>query len=285
MNEMTDIYQAIAWMTAVSLAAGFMTGCVAYRRKGQQIVLCLSLSVVAAVYFQLYGSGQLFWARFIPNSATIIYSNFAAVFAALATGWALRLPDTPKWRRYSLGFLLACMTAAAILWPLLSIGLRPPPNGGDDWNAGVAIQTSWATCSPAAVATLLHHEGIDVSEAEMIPLCLSDSSGTPTLGLYRAVKLVADRENRSVTIVTGDTEQLLSENDWPVLLAVELPFGVADRRYADQWGWIPGMGHSVVALGRDSKGRILIGDPSVGLEFWTPADLELLWHGNGLRID
>ena len=147
------------------------------------------------------------------------------------------------------------------------------------------MQTSWATCSPAAVATLFSGEGIRVSEREMIPLCLTDRSGTPTLGTYRAIKLIADRHDRHVEIVSPDLAKLLDDDDWPVLLAVQLPYGVEDERYVDQWGWIPGMGHSVVALGRTQDAGIIIGDPSAGLERWTQADLEVLWHGNGIRVN
>lgn len=158
--------------------------------------------------------------------------------------------------------------------------------GGDEWNNGVAMQTSWATCSPAAAATLLRAEGINKSESEMIPLCLTDSSGTPTLGLYRGIKLVADGQNRSVNVLDETLDEMWNRDDWPVLMAVELPYGVDDRRYVDQWGWIPGMGHSVVALGLTSDGqRMLVGDPSVGLEQWSKDDLRVLWHGNGIRLE
>jgi hypothetical protein len=146
------------------------------------------------------------------------------------------------------------------------------------------MQTSWATCSPAAAATLLRAEGLATTEAEMIPLCLTDSAGTPTLGLYRGVKLVAEQNGQAVEILDSTVDELLADGDWPVLLAVKLPFGVDDRRYADQWGWIPGMGHSVVAMGRTADGRVIIGDPSVGLEAWSEDDLRVLWHGDGMRV-
>ncbi len=281
---MADIWVAIAVMSALSIAAGLLTAFYAYSAKGQQVMLWLACSVLAAVYFQFYGSGQLFWARLVPASAAIIYTNFAAIFAALAAGWAFRLPKTPTWRKTGLAVMLGAMSLAAISWPLLSMAVRPPPSGGDQWEAGVAMQTSWATCSPAAAATLFRGEGIDISEAEMVPLCLTDSSGTPTLGLYRGIKLIAEQHDQSVTILDVSLQQLLLENDWPVLLAVELPYGVEDRRYADQWGWIPGMGHSVVVLGRTDNGDVIVGDPSFGLERWTADDLRILWHGDGIRV-
>ncbi|WP_047813641.1 C39 family peptidase [Rhodopirellula islandica] len=277
---------AMLVMAGLSIAAGWFVFSVAYSDKGQRVMLCLSLAVLAMIYFLFYASGQLFWAKYVPNSAAIVYTNFASIFAALAAGWALRLPQTPAWRRVILSALLGMVSGAAILWPLLSIAIRPAPEGGDQWKNGVAMQTSWATCSPAAAATLLRAEGINVSESDLIPLCLTDSSGTPTLGLYRGIKLVADQHSRSVTVLNETLDEMWDRNDWPVLMAVKLPYGVDDRRYADQWGWIPGMGHSVVALGLTSDGqRMLVGDPSVGLEEWSRDDLRVLWHGDAIRMD
>ncbi|QEG00643.1 hypothetical protein Mal15_47140 [Stieleria maiorica] len=280
----TDLLIAIAAMTIVSAACGWAAARRAYSDRGQWNIAFLAVAVLSTVFFLFYGSGQLFWARLVPSSAAIIYTNLSAIFAALAAGWAWRVPDTPAWRRGLLVAALGVGSMMAITWSLLSIAVRPPPAGGDEWDNGVALQTSWATCSPAAAATLFRAEGIEVSEAELIPLCLTDASGTPTLGLYRGIKKIADRNARDVVLVDGASDDLIADDDWPVLLAVELPYGVDDRRYVDQWGWIPGMGHSVVALGTTPDGGLVIGDPSVGLEWWTEADLRVLWHGVGIRV-
>lgn len=283
-NAVTDIWTAIVVMCCVSAAAALLSGGYLYSNTGQRVMLLLTLAVFASIFFLLYATGQLFWARIVPVSACIVYTNLAPVFSGLGAGWGWRLPHTPAWRRAGLAAILGISSLAAVFWPLLLIALRPPPVGHDVWKEGVALQTSWATCSPAAAATLLNAEGIEVSEREMIPLCLTDRSGTSTLGLYRGIKLVADRNGREVEIVAPDLATLLEDDDWPVLLAVQLPYGVDDRRYADEWGWIPGMGHSVVVLGSVPGGGVIVGDPSVGLERWSAADLEVLWHGNGVRV-
>ncbi len=280
-----DLWIAIAVMTVLAAAAATIVVTKLYSDAGQLTMLGLAVSAFGMVIFLLYGSGQLFWARLIPVSAAIIYSNLAAIFAAMAAGWAWRLPNTPRWRRATLTTWLSISSIVAILWPLLSIALRPPPPGGDRWVQGVAKQTSWATCSPAAAATLFRAEGIRVSEAELIPLCLTDDAGTPTLGLYRGVKLIANRHDRRVVLLDGGLSRLIADDDWPVLLSVSLPFGVEDRRFVEQWGWIPGMGHSVVVLGRTNDGRFIVGDPAVGLELWSQADLDLLWQGVGMRVE
>ena len=280
-----DLWIAIAVMSFLAALAAVIVATRLYSDTGQWTMLGLAASAFGMVIFLLYGSGQLFWARLIPVSAAIIYSNLSAIFAAMAAGWAWRLPKTPQWRRATLAVLLSIGSVIAILWPLLSIGLRPPPPGGNVWSEGVAKQTSWATCSPAAAATLFRGEGIEVNEAEMIPLCLTDYAGTPTLGLYRGVKLIATRHDRRVVLLDGGLTRLIADNDWPVLVSVGLPFGVEDRRFVEQWGWNPGMGHSVVILGRTDDGNFIVGDPAVGLEIWSKADLDLLWSGVGMRVE
>lgn len=281
---MSDIWVAVVVMSCVSVTAMVAAARYLHTKKRQLGILLLALSMTATFFFLLYFNGQLFWARIVPSSAAIIYTNLAAVSAGLAAGWGWRLPNTPVWRRSFLAIALGLTSLAAILWPLLSIALRPPPEGHDNWKGPVAMQSSWATCSPAAAATLLNAEGMRVSEREMVSLCLTDYDGTPTLGLYRGVKLIASRNEREVEIIDRSMESLLRDDDWPVLISVRLPFGVDDPRFADQWGWIPGMGHAVVALGRTPDDKLVIGDPAKGLELWSQSKLKTLWQGVGLRV-
>ncbi|SFJ07724.1 cysteine peptidase family C39 domain-containing protein [Planctomicrobium piriforme] len=281
---MSDIWTAVVVMSLVSAAAGILSARYLSTAKGQWVMLLLTLSITAVVFFLLFFAGQLFWARIVPSSAAIIYTNLAAVFAGLGAGWGWRLPQATRWRRILLSILLGAAALAAILWPLLSVALRPPPEGQDEWEGPVAMQSSWATCSPAAAATFLTANGIKVSEREMIPLCLTDYDGTPTLGLYRGVKLMASRNQRQVEIVDPSLKKLLQDDRWPVLMAVRLPFGVDDERFEAEWGWIPGMGHSVVGLGRSPEGEFLIADPAIGLELWSESKLKTLWQGNALRL-
>jgi hypothetical protein len=282
---MSDIWSAVVVMACVAAAAAWLSANRLRAGKPQRAVLVLALSIFATFLFLLYFAGQLFWARIVPSSASIIYTNLAAIFAGLGAGASWRLHDTPLWRRTVLTVLLGLTSLTAILWPMLSMALRPPPEGADKWVGPVAMQSSWATCSPAAAATLLSAEGMRVSEREMVPLCLTDYDGTPTLGLYRGVKLVAARHDRGVEIIDRRLENVLGEDDWPVLLSVRLPFGVDDPRFADEWGWIPGMGHAVVVLGRTPEGDFLIGDPAIGMERWSESKLETLWQGIGMRVE
>jgi MFS family permease len=281
---MADIWLAVAVMTLVAAGAGLIAARFLSTDQGQRVMLLLALAILSTILFLVYLAGQLFWARIVPSSAAIIYTNLAAVTAALAAGWAARLPRTPAWRRTIMSLALAGAALAFILWPILSIALRPPPEGQNKWEGPVAMQSSWATCSPAAAATLLTAAGIPTSERDMIPLCLTDYDGTPTLGLYRGIKVVAARNNRQVEIVDAGLDRLIVADDWPVLAAVRLPRGVDDPRFEQEWGWIPGMGHSVVILRRTDEGEFLVADPAVGLELWSESKLQTLWQGSGLRV-
>jgi hypothetical protein len=281
---MTDLWLAMIAVGIICVAVG--VGAAMNAPQGRQAqMLWIAVATFGMFAFLLYAAGRLYWARLVPDSAVIVWSNWTPILAALAAGICFRLADTPRWRRISMTLSLAGVSLAAILWPFLGIALRPQPSGGNAWNGPVAMQTSWATCSPAAAATFLNAGGMQVSEAEMIPRCLTDASGTPTLGLYRGVKLVANQYDRDIHVLSMSLEELIASDKWPVLLLVELPRGAEDPRYEKEWGWIPGLGHSVVALSRDRKNGIVIADPSIGLEIWSRDDMQVLWHGDAIAFD
>lgn len=281
---MTDLWLAMTTVGIVCIVAGVGSAWLAPTGRQMQM-LWIAVATFSMFAFLLYAAGRLYWARLIPHSAVIVWSNVTPIFAAAASGLCFRLADTPRWRRLSMTLGLASVALAAIFWPFLGIALRPQPSGGNVWNGPVAMQTSWATCSPAAAATFLTAAGMPVSEAEMIPRCLADASGTPTLGLYRGVKLVANQHNQDVRVLSLSVEELISQESWPVLLMVELPRGVEDPRYENEWGWIPGLGHSVVAMGSNRSNEIVIADPAIGLETWSGDDLGVLWHGDAISMN
>ena len=281
---MSNLLFAMAVMLALAAVLGVLAARF-YPRHPQTRILALTLVLVGMFAFLFYAAGRLYWAAVIEDSAVIVWSNWTPLLAAIAAGWTARLPGIPVWRRAIFSGALAVASVTAVAWPILGVILRPPPVGGNVWQDSVARQTSWATCSPAAAATLLRAEGIQASERELIPLCLTDNAGTPTLGLYRGIKLMAERAGRSVIVVQSTVDELLQSKPWPILLPVELPeSGVEDPRYVEEWGWVPGLGHSVVALGQTDQGEVIIGDPSIGFEAWTEKDLRVLWHGGGIRL-
>ncbi|MGB7344937.1 MAG: peptidase C39 [Pirellulaceae bacterium] len=282
---MNDLWIAMTAVILISLTLGVITAWIAPRHRQPQM-LWIAISLCATFAFLFYAAGQFYWARLMPDSAVIVWSNLTPMLAAIAAGVCWRLDNTPRWRRLAMTMTLSMIVLASTLWPFLNISLRPQPNGGNAWRGPVAMQTSWATCSPAAAATFLTAGGIPIDEAAMIPRCLTDASGTPTLGLYRGVKLVAKDNGRDLEVDHFQHEALFAgEVGFPILMMVKLPIsGVDDPRYAEQWGWIPGMGHSVVALGLSDQGKLIVADPAIGLEHWSEADMRVLWHGDAVRF-
>ena len=70
------------------------------------------------------------------------------------------------------------------------------------------MQSRGASCGPCCAVTLLRHCGIEADEREMSDLCLTTKSGTPSLGLYRGLKLKTNDTPWDVEVVRGDLEQL-----------------------------------------------------------------------------
>ena len=82
-------------------------------------------------------------------------------------------------------------------------------------------------------------------------------------------------------------EDLRRSLDQPALLLVGLARGDSwrvDSRYEEKWGWRPGAMHTVVIYRFMGDGRIDMADPSHGRQFWHEESLEILWHGEGLRL-
>ena len=60
----------------------------------------------------------------------------------------------------------------------------------------------------------------------------------------------------------------------------------ADAAYRSERGWIPGVDHSVILLGRVDDHHYEIADPApgIGREYWTEEELRSLWRGYGVRL-
>jgi predicted double-glycine peptidase len=152
----------------------------------------------------------------------------------------------------------------------------------DRWDDNVCLQTSQASCSPAAAATLLRAYCIDTTEQEMALLCLTSREGTSMLGLYRGLKIKTRNTAWDVYMFDSATIDDL-RGAGPVLLSVELRDGRLEQ-HMQTWGWIPGVPHTVVLLGFVGDDKVLVADPAIGREVWFIDDLRLLWHGEGARL-
>ncbi|WP_428938830.1 cysteine peptidase family C39 domain-containing protein [Fontivita pretiosa] len=218
--------------------------------------------------------------RLLPFSNLIVVGNPQPLLVAMLAGiiwW--RVPG-PGLRRLAIIGALVAACLVAIYRPILS----RPPRMQDRWLGNVCLQTSRASCSAAAAATLLARYNIKTSEQEMALLCLTSTHGTSMHGLWRGLRLKAAASGYDVIMFDrGSLDDLRGVG--PVLLSVELkPDAKVDPRYQRSWGWLPGVPHSVVLLGFEGTDRALIADPASGLEVWSIDDLKILWHGVGARL-
>lgn len=265
----------------VSLLACFLGALAVRCAQGLLRTLIIATAVALVLTFAIKFQGHLVVAQWLPFSNVIIVGNLTAVGAACLAGIALGWKSLPVWRRLLLAIAIGVVGVVALLHQMP----RNPPAPGDEWIDEVCIQSNKASCSACAAATLLTHYGIPADEAEMMDLCLTGAKGTPSLGLYRGLKLKTAGTSYDVEAFHMDIESLLDSDELPAILLVMLELGAdVDPRYENEWGWTPGLGHAVVCYGRAGTDRVMIGDPSVGREKWTIEDLQVLWHGEGLRL-
>ena len=277
---MTDLYLAVALMAAVSVAL-FLVGLALGRRLAPGVLAFAALLTCAfIVAFVRFASDRLLLTRLLPFSNVIVLADWLPPAVALLAGLAWRRIEGRAWRK---GLLVVPLVLLCGFRSANSLfGSAPPPD--DRWKRGVCLQTSQASCSAAAAATLLKAHGIDATEAEMARLCLTREAGTPMHGLYRGLKLKTKDSPWEVQAFRGDLRSLRREGG-PVMLSVRLDPGPGvDERYARLWGWTPGVNHTVVFFGFLDDGKTEVGDPAVGRANWRVEDLAVLWHGEGLRL-
>ena len=277
---MADLYSAVVLMAVVSVAM-FLLGLTLGRRLAPGVVGALALVTCAFIVgFVRFAADHLLLAKLLPFSNVIVLGDWLPPAVALLAGLAWRRIPGRAGRKGVLVVPLVLLCAFRSGNTLF--GTAPPPD--DRWKRGVCLQTSQASCSAAAAATLLEAHGIDTNEAEMARLCLTREAGTPMHGLYRGLKLKTKDSPWEVEAFRGDLSSLRREAG-PVILSVRLDPGPGvDERYARLWGWTPGVNHTVVFFGFRDDGKTEIGDPAVGRENWRVEDVAVLWHGEGIRL-
>jgi hypothetical protein len=264
-----------------SLLACIFGAVLVRRTEGLLRTLLLATIVALVLAFAIKVQGHLVLAQWLPFSNVIVVGNLTVVGTACLAGILLGWKSLPVWRRLLFAGGIGVVGMVALLHQMP----RDPPAPGDEWIDEVCMQSNKASCSACAAATLLVHHGIPADEAEMMDLCLTGATGTPSLGLYRGLKLKTAGTPYEVEAFQTDIESLLDSEELPAILLVMLQLGAdVDPRYENEWGWTPGLGHAVVCYGRAGSDRVMIGDPSVGREKWTIKDLQVLWHGEGLRL-
>lgn len=282
---MGDLAIGFAILASASLIV-FSFGAVAFRSlqpRGRFIAALVSVFGLAG-FFAVWQSPAM--ARLLPFSNLIVVSNWTPILAAIVAALVWSDRAVPPVRRR----VLACLAMGAGFWmalhPLLG---SPPPCSDLRGPFGDSRQSTTFTCSAASAATFLRAHGIEATEEEMAELCLT-RQGTSWMGLYRGLKLKTHGTRWDVELVTDRDTAIRSFARQPILVNVGLSHQQAARAdfaaIRDEDGWIPGVEHTVVLLGRGPANTYKVADPTPGIdrELWNPATLDTLWRGMGFRL-
>jgi len=279
---MEDLYLALAILLLLS-AGLFWLGTALGRRGSRWAVAGAGLAATALlVLFDLTVHGKLLVARWLPFSGAIVLGNWIPLLAAVLCGVLAGRQGVARWRR-----VVFCVALLGLAWFSVLLNFAPTSLPAENcWTAdGVCLQSSDASCSACAAATLLRHYGIDAGEEEMIRLSLTRRGGTPSLGLYRGLKLKTRGTPWDVEVVRGRFEDLLEGPGEPVVLRMRLPNAPhVYPEWLERLSLAPDAGHAMVLYGPGGDGRVLMGDPSEGLRRWPVEDIKARWRGEGLRL-
>ncbi len=281
----SDLLAGALLILAVSaglFGLGFRVG----RRRSKRLALAAAAATVGfLLWFALVVHGTLRVAQILPLSNAIMLGNWIPPGAGFLAGIVAGRSGIPWWRRSAFALILLSLAGYSVLCHF--VGKCPP--APHCWVvADVTVQSRAATCGPCCAATLLRHHGIHATEREMIDLCLTTARGTPSLGLYRGLKIKTAGTEWDVQVVRGSMQQLCDANRWPVLLRVRLdaPRVVAGRPRS----YYPAPGrltHTVVMFGRTERGLAEVGDPALDSRARRHQRLDELaasWTGEGLRL-
>lgn len=282
---MIDIYLGLALAGGLSTAAFYGAWCISQRAPSRTCDLFATALVLGLMVFirDFWNSGAL--VKVLPFSNLIVVGNWMVPAVAVLGGLAWRRIPGRSARKGILIGTMMCVAGYSLVHPLRG----SVPHCDNRWRNEVCLQSTNASCSPASAATLLRWYQIPATEQEMAELCLTREEGTYWQGLYRGLKLKTMGTDWDVEVFTSkssaDLQDMVCEG--PVILTVGIPKeGYVNPTYEADYGWVPGVSHSVVLFEFLPRQFVRIGDPSVieGQEKWTRRDLDVLWQGHGIRL-
>lgn len=281
---MMDLYLGIMLMVALGAASFAATRRLANFGPARLYDVAAFVTVCALCVYIGWIWDDVRLARVLPFSNLIIVGNWFLPMLGVLAGLVWRRLPEHSLRRCTATLLLF----AAGLYSTVNPVLGEPPKCESSWErlgqGRCFLQTTDATCSAAAAATLLSLHGISTSEQEMADLCLT-REGTTWKGLFRGLSLKTEWTPWEVEVFRGTPIDLDDQQSYPVLVCAELrPDAPHGEIYRDEYGWIPGTPHTVVVLSREADGSYVVHDPVAGREFWDEEELRLLWTGSAIRL-
>lgn len=279
-----DLVVAVAAMGMLSVLA-FHAGIQLGKRRSHRPTLLFAEAIVASLSFAWLYSGNLDWARMIPDSAVLYWSNWTAVLIAFTAGLARQVPGLNRWHRPAAVGALVAVAAGYLVAPVLRPWAVPARLAEvDDWEEGICLQSHASSCGAAAAATLLRLGGMPASEAGMAQACLTSRQGTTPLGLYRGVASTARQFGRSARVAVSDPGKWFASEQLPIIALVRFDDTATPGPLVRLFG-PRGEGHAVVVLGRTDSGRWIIGDPAVGRVTWSDEEFRARFTGDAIYLE
>lgn len=295
-GEGSDLAIAVATLLVVSTAI-FVGAVNVGRSKLRRSVLALMTSGLLFAFSSCL-HGQVSLTSVLPMSSAIILGNWLPMGAAMLAGLLYGRKEIPQWRRAVFALGLLGVGWYAVLCTVSPVSIQ----SNNQFANGVCLQSSPATCSAGAAASLLGVYGIETNETEMVRLCLTGRIGTNMLGIYRGLKMKTDGTPFDVEPVCCSFAQLQDSQICPMLLPVKLQsltpitYGPPRRRVHPMFtaSGKPALlenllkkDHCIVLYGFTGEGDAIIGDPSnrtYGRVHWKKEQLEKSWRGEGFRL-
>lgn len=286
-NIAWDLIVSVIFALALALALFVSLRRIELDKRRRWVILSLA---ALTILFSLNSLDALFWFELWPASLAVIGARLPLLWSLAILAAMLTRPqdgplrDQTRLRREFWGVALLLLgVLASVLEPwLLPAPPDLPPKG---WKDGQCLQSHESSCSAAAAATLLKSVGLATSEREMQRLCLTSRFGTSIFGLARGLAKAVEHGSYRLRVERVDRERLQTLRK-PVILIVWLAPGAGvDPRYQAEWGWTPGVRHTVLFYGFLAGGYVDIGDPAVGRERWHESSLDVLWHGRALSLE
>lgn len=279
-HSLSDLYLAAAVMAVVSIASGAGVAAMARHLGGQAKLLLLLGLVSLLVWMGFHLRDSLVWAKILPVTGVPVAGNWSMPMAAMVVGAAWN--NFPAGRLRRLMLLMPLMAVAAFVTMRPIFAAVPQTH-----NVVVGLltkQSTQATCTPAAGATLLKYHGIHTTEGEMADLARTTEQGTSPLGLYRALSIKTRGTPFGVGVMTDGTREMLGTCGMAVLSVGYDDANAPQAKELVRNGFMPGVHHSVVFFKFLPDGRALIGDPETGLEQWPAQTLWFLWKGDAVYL-
>lgn len=249
-----------------------------------RLISTAAVVALLAIFLTFWQSPRM--ATLFPVSNLIVLSNWLPILAAAAAALLWTDTQTATGRRHA----LACFALALGCWTAINPLMGSVPQCRDRVGPyGDTQQSTEFTCSAASAATFLRAHGIEATEQEMAELCLT-RRGTSWMGIYRGLVLKTKGTRWKVEMVSDRLLAMQSVGRRPVLANMGLTRARAlvgnssvDRQ---ENGWIPGVDHTVVFLGRGPGNTFQVVDPTPGIdrELWRPETFNTLWRGVGFQL-